>query len=125
MILNSFFVHGALSHKCPLWLFLACMQRIMGGYTNSFCILFKMFLVYVLINVNVEEIGLQCFFSLWFIDILLFQVDEIMMTLKQAFSVAAVHQNSRTQAQQCESCPMQHLHKLCERIEGTATSAAF
>lgn len=51
-------------------------------------------------------------------------VDEIMMTLKQAFSVAAVHQNSRTQAQQCESCPMQHLHKLCERIEGLQPSKA-
>ncbi|XP_041121126.1 TBC1 domain family member 1-like isoform X3 [Polyodon spathula] len=49
-------------------------------------------------------------------------VDEIMMTLKQAFSVAAVHHNSRTQAQQCESCPMHHLHKLCERIEGLQPS---
>ncbi|XP_058862456.1 TBC1 domain family member 1-like isoform X3 [Acipenser ruthenus] len=51
-------------------------------------------------------------------------VDEIMMTLKQAFSVAAVHHNSRTQALQCESCPMQHLHKLCERIEGLHPSKA-
>ncbi|MGH0162753.1 UNVERIFIED_CONTAM: hypothetical protein FKN15_064569 [Acipenser sinensis] len=51
-------------------------------------------------------------------------VDEIMMTLKQAFSVSAVHQNSRTQAQQCKSCPMQHLHKLCERIEGLQPSKA-
>ncbi|XP_041130548.1 TBC1 domain family member 1-like isoform X2 [Polyodon spathula] len=51
-------------------------------------------------------------------------VDEIMMTLKQAFSVAAVHHNSKTQALQCESCPMQHLHKLCERIEGLHPSKA-
>ncbi|XP_066576566.1 TBC1 domain family member 1 isoform X2 [Amia ocellicauda] len=51
-------------------------------------------------------------------------VDEIMLTLKQAFSVAAVHQSSRMQGQQCESCPMQHLHKLCERIEGLHPSKA-
>ncbi|KAF7666229.1 hypothetical protein LDENG_00114520 [Lucifuga dentata] len=43
-------------------------------------------------------------------------VDEIMMTLKQAFSVAA--QSAKTQSQQCDSCPMQQLHRLCERIEG-------
>nr|XP_023685300.1 TBC1 domain family member 1 isoform X3 [Paramormyrops kingsleyae] len=45
-------------------------------------------------------------------------VDEIMLTLKQAFSVAALQQTSRTQSQQCEFCPMQQLHRLCERIEG-------
>ncbi|XP_054679398.1 TBC1 domain family member 1 isoform X5 [Grus americana] len=45
-------------------------------------------------------------------------VDEIMMTLKQAFTVAAVQQTSRAQSQLCEGCPMQSLHKLCEKIEG-------
>lgn len=45
-------------------------------------------------------------------------VDEIMLTLKQAFSVAALLQNAKTQSQQCDSCPMQQFHKLCERIEG-------
>ncbi|XP_051472327.1 TBC1 domain family member 1 isoform X3 [Apus apus] len=45
-------------------------------------------------------------------------VDEIMMTLKQAFTVAAVQQTSKAQAQLCEGCPMQSLHKLCEKIEG-------
>nr|XP_046269328.1 TBC1 domain family member 1 isoform X1 [Scatophagus argus] len=45
-------------------------------------------------------------------------VDEIMLTLKQAFSVAALQQNAKTQSQQCDSCPMQQLHKLCESIEG-------
>uniref|UniRef100_A0AAZ3QD17 TBC1 domain family member 4 n=1 Tax=Oncorhynchus tshawytscha TaxID=74940 RepID=A0AAZ3QD17_ONCTS len=45
-------------------------------------------------------------------------VDEIMLTLKQAFSVAALQQSVRTRSQQCDSCPMQQLHRLCERIEG-------
>ncbi|KAI6069603.1 TBC1 domain family member 1 isoform X4 [Aix galericulata] len=45
-------------------------------------------------------------------------VDEIMMTLKQAFTVAAVQQISKAQPQLCEGCPMQSLHKLCEKIEG-------
>ncbi|XP_056135504.1 TBC1 domain family member 1 isoform X2 [Lampris incognitus] len=45
-------------------------------------------------------------------------VDEIMLTLKQAFSVAALQQSVRTQNQQCDTCPMQQLHRLCERIEG-------
>ncbi|XP_032541855.1 TBC1 domain family member 1 isoform X5 [Chiroxiphia lanceolata] len=45
-------------------------------------------------------------------------VDEIMMTLKQAFTVAAVQQTSKAQPQLCEGCPMQILHKLCEKIEG-------
>ncbi|XP_074087685.1 TBC1 domain family member 1 [Macrotis lagotis] len=49
-------------------------------------------------------------------------VDEIMMTLKQAFTVAAVQQTSRVPIQQCEGCPMQCLHKLCERIEGMSSS---
>ncbi|KAJ8281325.1 hypothetical protein GJAV_G00066220 [Gymnothorax javanicus] len=51
-------------------------------------------------------------------------VDEIMMTLKQAFSVAALQQSARTQGQQCESCPMQQLHRLCEKIEGLHPSKA-
>lgn len=46
------------------------------------------------------------------------QVDEIMMTLKQAFTVAAVQQTAKAPAQLCEGCPLQGLHKLCERIEG-------
>ncbi|XP_077936186.1 TBC1 domain family member 1 isoform X4 [Gasterosteus aculeatus] len=49
-------------------------------------------------------------------------VDEIMLTLKQAFSVAAVQQNMKNQRQQCDSCPMQQLHRLCERIEGLHAS---
>ncbi|XP_076992703.1 TBC1 domain family member 1 isoform X2 [Tamandua tetradactyla] len=49
-------------------------------------------------------------------------VDEIMMTLKQAFTVAAVQQTSKAPAQLCEGCPVQCLHKLCERIEGMNTS---
>ncbi|XP_019732224.1 TBC1 domain family member 1 isoform X3 [Hippocampus comes] len=49
-------------------------------------------------------------------------VDEIMLTLKQAFSVAAVQQNAKCQNQQCDSCPMLQLHKLCERIEGLNAS---
>ncbi|KAI1887650.1 hypothetical protein AGOR_G00192500 [Albula goreensis] len=51
-------------------------------------------------------------------------VDEIMLTLKQAFSVAALQQSSRTQNQQCDSCPMQQLHRLCEKIEGLHPSKA-
>lgn len=50
------------------------------------------------------------------------QVDEIMLTLKQAFSVAALQQNAKSQSQQCDSCPMQQLHRLCERIEGIKPS---
>ncbi|XP_032399269.1 TBC1 domain family member 1 isoform X3 [Etheostoma spectabile] len=49
-------------------------------------------------------------------------VDEIMLTLKQAFSVAALQQNAKTQSQQCDSCPIQQLHRLCERIEGLPPS---
>ncbi|XP_072114885.1 TBC1 domain family member 4 isoform X2 [Mobula birostris] len=45
-------------------------------------------------------------------------VDEVMLTLKQAFSTAAALQNAKTQVQLCEACPMHYLHKLCERIEG-------
>lgn len=51
--------------------------------------------------------------------VLLLKVDEIMLTLKQAFSVAALQQNAKNQSQQCESCPIQQLHRLCERIEGS------
>uniref|UniRef100_A0A8C6SH10 TBC1 domain family member 4 n=1 Tax=Neogobius melanostomus TaxID=47308 RepID=A0A8C6SH10_9GOBI len=46
------------------------------------------------------------------------QVDEVMMTLKQAFSTAAALQSNKTPIQLCEACPMHDLHKLCERIEG-------
>uniref|UniRef100_A0A667ZQ05 TBC1 domain family member 4 n=1 Tax=Myripristis murdjan TaxID=586833 RepID=A0A667ZQ05_9TELE len=46
-------------------------------------------------------------------------VDEVMLTLKQAFSTAAALQSNKTQIQLCEACPMHDLHKLCERIEGT------
>ncbi|XP_031291889.1 TBC1 domain family member 1 isoform X2 [Camelus dromedarius] len=49
-------------------------------------------------------------------------VDEIMMTLKQAFTVAAVQRTARAPAQLCEGCPLQGLHKLCERIEGMNSS---
>ncbi|NXK54668.1 TBCD1 protein, partial [Chauna torquata] len=35
-----------------------------------------------------------------------------------AFTVAAVQQTSKAQHQLCEGCPMQSLHKLCEKIEG-------
>ncbi|XP_022421888.1 TBC1 domain family member 1 isoform X4 [Delphinapterus leucas] len=49
-------------------------------------------------------------------------VDEIMMTLKQAFTVAAVQQTAKATAQLCEGCPLQGLHKLCERIEGMNSS---
>ncbi|CAM9517581.1 unnamed protein product [Lampetra fluviatilis] len=45
-------------------------------------------------------------------------VDEIMLTLKQAFHTAASLQNAKTPVQLCEACPMHYLHKLCERIEG-------
>lgn len=45
-------------------------------------------------------------------------VDEVMLTLKQAFSTAAALQSSKTQITLCEACPMHDLHKLCERIEG-------
>ncbi|XP_062964240.1 TBC1 domain family member 1 isoform X2 [Cynocephalus volans] len=49
-------------------------------------------------------------------------VDEIMMTLKQAFTVAAVQQTAKAPAQLCEGCPLQGLHKLCEKIEGMNSS---
>ncbi|XP_007547221.1 TBC1 domain family member 4 isoform X1 [Poecilia formosa] len=45
-------------------------------------------------------------------------VDEVMLTLKQAFSTAAALQSNKTPVQLCEACPMHDLHKLCERIEG-------
>ncbi|XP_060732100.1 TBC1 domain family member 4 isoform X1 [Tachysurus vachellii] len=45
-------------------------------------------------------------------------VDEVMLTLKQAFSTAAAMRSSKTQIKLCEACPMHDLHKLCERIEG-------
>ncbi|XP_053314338.1 TBC1 domain family member 1 isoform X2 [Spea bombifrons] len=51
-------------------------------------------------------------------------VDEIMLTLKQAFSVAATQQSSKALAQLCDECPMQYMHKLCERIEGLPPSKA-
>ncbi|XP_055981525.1 TBC1 domain family member 1 isoform X2 [Sorex fumeus] len=49
-------------------------------------------------------------------------VDEIMMTLKQAFTVAAVQQTARAPTQPCDACPLQALHRLCERIEGMNAS---
>ncbi|KAE8626066.1 hypothetical protein XENTR_v10006490 [Xenopus tropicalis] len=45
-------------------------------------------------------------------------VEEVMLTLKQAFSTAAALQSAKTQIKLCEACPMHALHKLCERIEG-------
>ncbi|CAK6959141.1 TBC1 domain family member 4 isoform X1 [Scomber scombrus] len=45
-------------------------------------------------------------------------VDEVMLTLKQAFTTAAALQSNKTPIQLCEACPMHDLHKLCERIEG-------
>ncbi|XP_075400557.1 TBC1 domain family member 1 isoform X2 [Tenrec ecaudatus] len=51
-------------------------------------------------------------------------VDEMMMTLKQAFTVAAGQRTSKAPAQLCEGCPVQCLHKLCERIEGMSASKA-
>uniref|UniRef100_A0A7N5ZVN0 TBC1 domain family member 4 n=1 Tax=Anabas testudineus TaxID=64144 RepID=A0A7N5ZVN0_ANATE len=45
-------------------------------------------------------------------------VDEVMLTLKQAFTTAAALQSNKTEIQLCEACPMHDLHKLCERIEG-------
>ncbi|XP_041699936.1 TBC1 domain family member 4 isoform X1 [Coregonus clupeaformis] len=45
-------------------------------------------------------------------------VDEVMLTLNQAFSTAAALQSAKTQVKLCEACPMHDLHKLCERIEG-------
>ncbi|XP_066541947.1 TBC1 domain family member 4 isoform X3 [Hoplias malabaricus] len=45
-------------------------------------------------------------------------VDEVMLTMKQAFSTAAALQSSKTHVKLCEACPMHDLHKLCERIEG-------
>uniref|UniRef100_A0AAQ6A6Y7 TBC1 domain family member 4 n=1 Tax=Amphiprion ocellaris TaxID=80972 RepID=A0AAQ6A6Y7_AMPOC len=47
-------------------------------------------------------------------------VDEVMLTLKQAFTTAAALQSNKTPIQLCEACPMHDLHKLCERIEGTS-----
>ncbi|XP_077136031.1 TBC1 domain family member 1 isoform X2 [Ranitomeya variabilis] len=49
-------------------------------------------------------------------------VDEIMLTLKQAFSVAAVQQNTKPHMLLCDGCPMQCMHKLCEKIEGLPSS---
>uniref|UniRef100_A0A8C1SLV4 TBC1 domain family member 4 n=1 Tax=Cyprinus carpio TaxID=7962 RepID=A0A8C1SLV4_CYPCA len=45
-------------------------------------------------------------------------VDEVMLTMKQAFTTAAALQSSKNQIKLCEACPMHDLHKLCERIEG-------
>lgn len=46
------------------------------------------------------------------------QVDEIMLTLKQAFSKAVKWKKSNPQWQQCDACPLLQFHRLCERIEG-------
>lgn len=48
----------------------------------------------------------------------LIQVDEIMLTLKQAFSKAVEWKKSNPQWQQCDACPLLQFHRLCERIEG-------
>ncbi|TWW59369.1 TBC1 domain family member 1 [Takifugu flavidus] len=45
-------------------------------------------------------------------------VDEIMLTLKQAFSRAVEWKKSNPQWQQCDACPLMQFHRLCERIEG-------
>ncbi|XP_063069096.1 TBC1 domain family member 4 [Engraulis encrasicolus] len=45
-------------------------------------------------------------------------VDEVMLTLRQAFTTAANLRNDKTLVKLCEACPMHALHKLCERIEG-------
>uniref|UniRef100_A0AAX7VUN7 TBC1 domain family member 4 n=1 Tax=Astatotilapia calliptera TaxID=8154 RepID=A0AAX7VUN7_ASTCA len=52
-------------------------------------------------------------------------VDEVMLTLKQAFSTAAALQSNKTQIQLCEACPMHDLHKLCERIEGRSSKLSI
>uniref|UniRef100_A0A8D0CKD9 TBC1 domain family member 4 n=1 Tax=Scleropages formosus TaxID=113540 RepID=A0A8D0CKD9_SCLFO len=52
-------------------------------------------------------------------------VDEVMLTLKQAFGTAAALRSSRTQVKLCEACPMHDLHKLCERIEGAPSFATL
>ncbi|XP_072554014.1 TBC1 domain family member 1-like isoform X2 [Paramormyrops kingsleyae] len=49
-------------------------------------------------------------------------VDEIMLTLRQAFSVAASPPSPRTQSLSC--CPMQQMHQLCERIQGLQPTSA-
>ncbi|XP_040274928.1 TBC1 domain family member 1 isoform X3 [Bufo bufo] len=49
-------------------------------------------------------------------------VDEIMLTLRQAFSVAAVQQNTKPPVLLCDGCPMQCMHKLCDKIEGLPSS---
>ena len=46
----------------------------------------------------------------------IFQVEEIMLTLKQAFH-SAFQQTSKHHIV-CELCPMHQLHKLCQQIEG-------
>uniref|UniRef100_A0A674NL46 TBC1 domain family member 4 n=1 Tax=Takifugu rubripes TaxID=31033 RepID=A0A674NL46_TAKRU len=50
-------------------------------------------------------------------------VEEVMLTLKQAFSTAAALQSNKTEIQLCEACPIHDLHKLCERIEGDSNPA--
>eukprot|EP00069_Balaena_mysticetus_P021235 bmy_13492T0 len=52
-------------------------------------------------------------------------VDEVMLTLKQAFSTAAALQSAKTQIKLCEACPMHSLHKLCERIEDNEQADIF
>lgn len=44
-------------------------------------------------------------------------VDGIMMTLKQAFTVAVIQQ-IKAPAQLCEGYTLQVLHKLCDQIDG-------
>lgn len=63
----------------------------------------------IYLDFKVQTFVLKCFS----------QVDEVMLTMKQAFSTAAALQSSKNQIKLCEACPMHDLHKLCERIEGT------
>lgn len=63
---------------------------------------------------------MACIFVYILFSLLPIQVDEVMLTLKQAFSTAAALQNAKTQIKLCEACPMHSLHKLCERIEGSS-----
>lgn len=69
-----------------------------------------------ILPLTLNAVSLQVF-CLYLFDCVC-QVDEVMLTLKQAFTTAAALQSSHTQVQLCEACPMHDLHKLCERIEG-------
>lgn len=68
----------------------------------------------------INLVYMACIFVYIHFCLLPIQVDEVMLTLKQAFSTAAALQNAKTQIKLCEACPMHSLHKLCERIEGSS-----